>query len=289
MPDNLLATMLRDSQPHRVRAALILRRLACAARAWPVPALLWATVAVSAFFLLFPGFDVWFSGLYYDPATGFAAERDPFLMRLRELGPFLVWLIALGSLALLLARLLGAEMPKIVPTRAPLFLLATLALGPGLLVNGILKQWSGRPRPRYLEVFGGDMPYIPVWRFTDLCPDNCSFVSGEGSSGAWLVALTLVLPLAWRRPAVYVAVAIGASLALNRVAFGGHFLSDTLLAWCLTGLLIALLHRLFYRHTPGWLQEHALDSRLASLGAWLRARAEEIGFRLRAQWRARRR
>ncbi|MEI2386623.1 phosphatase PAP2 family protein [Breoghania sp. JC706] len=264
-----------------------LRRVLAAGWRHPLPGLLWTTALVSAFFLIFPGADLWVSGLYHTPdAGGFTATQDAFLRRLRGLGPLLVWVIAIGSGLVVFLKLVLPERPPLVPLRGPLFLLITLALGPGLLANGILKATSGRPRPRNVDVFGGDLPYVPVWRFTDYCQSNCSFVSGEGSSGAWLVAFALALPLAWRRPAVYVAVALGAMVSINRVAFGGHFLSDTLLAWCLNGLLIALFYRLFYQRTPGWLADGALDKSFTRLGFWLKDCADDFLFRLRQEWRA---
>ncbi|PTW63492.1 membrane-associated PAP2 superfamily phosphatase [Breoghania corrubedonensis] len=272
-----LAGMLYRGARHALRAG------------WrhPLPGLLWASALVSAFFLLFPGVDLWVSGLYHHADLGgFPAEQDAFLRRLRGLGPLLVWVIALGSGLVIFLKLVLPERPPLVPLRGPLFLLITLALGPGLMANGILKATSGRPRPRNVELFGGDLPYVPVWRFTDYCQSNCSFVSGEGSSGAWLVAFALALPLTWRRPAAFVAVAIGAMVSLNRVAFGGHFLSDTLLAWCLNGLLIALFYRLFYQRTPAWLTDTALESGFTRLGYWLKDSLDDFLFRLRQEWRA---
>lgn len=251
----------------------LLRAAASALRAAPsrpITAVLAATAIISGFFLAFPGIDLWFSGLFYAPDTGFWAASDPFLIKLRALGPFIVWMIAISSLAILAIRIASPDRAPLTPLRAPLFMLTTLALGPGLLVNGILKSYSGRPRPRYVEAFGGDLPYVPVWRFTDYCASNCSFVSGEGSSGMWYLALALVVPLSWRLPVALGAGLIGFAVSLNRVAFGGHFLSDSLLAWCLTALVILLTHRLFYRNTPAFLRDDALDRGLARFGLWLR-------------------
>ncbi|MDJ0931640.1 phosphatase PAP2 family protein [Breoghania sp.] len=254
----------------------------------PLPGLLWTTAIISALFLIFPGIDLWASGLYHHADLGgFTARHSDFLQRLRSLGPMFVWLIAIGSGLVIFLKLVLSERPPLVPLRGPLFLLITLTLGPGLMANGILKAVSGRPRPHNVDLFGGDLPYVPVWRFTDYCQSNCSFVSGEGSSGAWLVAFALALPLTWRRPAVYVTVTIGAMVSLNRVAFGGHFLSDTLIAWCLNGLLILLFYRLFYQRPPAWLTDKALDTGATRLGFWLKDSLEDFLSRLRQEWRTR--
>lgn len=257
----------------------------CVARASvraPFAAIVAATALISAVFLAFPGLDLWFSGLFYQPGAGFAAASDPTLMKLRELGPLFVWTIGGLAATTLIARVALPDRPPLVALRAPAFLITSLALGPGLLVNGILKSFSGRPRPRYVEAFGGDLPYVPVWRFTDLCADNCSFVSGEGSSGLWFLALALVVPAAWRLPTAIAAGGLGLAVSLNRVAFGGHFLSDSLLAWCLTALVILLCYRLYYVWTPRLLTDDALDRGLARLGFRLRdglGRARELARR----------
>ena len=60
---------------------------------------------VSAFFLAFPQVDQAASGLFYDTGAGFWAASDPLFMRLRELGPFLVKLVAVAALGVLVASL----------------------------------------------------------------------------------------------------------------------------------------------------------------------------------------
>ena len=126
-----------------------------------------------------------------------------------------------------------------------LVLIAGLAVASGFLVNGILKSMWGRARPIQIEGFGGDADFTRAWQVSDNCLSNCSFVSGEGSSAAWMVAAVVVMtPPAVRAWALPLALSYGGALSINRIAFGGHFLSDILLSWALTGLVIAALHRL---------------------------------------------
>ena len=51
-------------------------------------------------------------------------------------------------------------------------------------------------------------------------------------------------PPEWRRWTVPGALAYGMALSINRIAFGGHFLSDTVLSAAITILVLAVLHRL---------------------------------------------
>ena len=120
----------------------------------------------------------------------------------------------------------------------------SLALGPGLLVNTMLKDHSHRPRPAQVQQFGGLEAFRPFYRFDGACLRNCSFVSGEGSTAFWTVAPALLVPLAYRAPAVAAALLFGAMTGLLRMAFGGHFLSDTVFGALLTWLVILACWRL---------------------------------------------
>jgi membrane-associated PAP2 superfamily phosphatase len=215
------------------------RRALAAGETWSLACVAFGWIAgVSLLFLLFPALDLAATRLFYDPTAGFWVSAHPFFMRLRELGPFLVKLIAGACVALVLAAAFLPDLGRRIALRPQLFLLSTLALGPGLLVNAVLKNNWGRPRPVMVEAFGGDAPYVPVWQISTYCDTNCSFVSGEGSSSFWLVSLAFLVPVAWRAGVLAAALPLCLALSLNRVAFGGHFLSDTLLAWGLTFAVI---------------------------------------------------
>ncbi|MBA5778640.1 phosphatase PAP2 family protein [Stappia sp. F7233] len=249
---------------------------------YPLTACLIYIAVISAFFLVFPGVDIAVSRAFWSPETGFPAAQSDFLVRLRHLGPHLVRLIAIAAGAVILVKLAWPDRPPLLPLRVPLFLLSTLALAPGIVVNAVLKDNWGRPRPRMVEIFGGDAPYVPVWHIADYCEKNCSFVSGEASSGIWLVSLAFLVPAAWRKAVVVPTLALAFALSLNRVAFGGHFLSDTMLSWGITLLVILLIHRLLFVHCPRWLGDEALDRALTRAGHRLRRFAAQLADRVKA-------
>lgn len=248
------------------------------ARRWrwpfgPVRTMLIATVALSALFLVFPGLDIWFSRLFYDEAAGFPATQEPFLRWLREFASAAIWVISLALILSVLAKLMLPERRSLIPVRTSLFLTSTLIIGPGILVNAILKANWGRPRPFAIEEFGGDLPFVEVWHVTDFCNGNCSFVSGEASAAIWFMALALVVPIAWRNRVAIAALILAAILSLNRIAFGAHFLSDTLISWALTLLVITIVHHfLFVRPLPGF-GEAALEAALTRAGRAIRRMA----------------
>ena len=131
--------------------------------------------------------------------------------------------------------------------RAILFVIASLALGPGLLVNGVLKETSHRPRPEQTTEFGGPWRFRPYETFDGACARNCSFVSGEVATSAWTLAPALLAPPAFRPFAIGAALLFTAATALLRMAFGGHYLSDVLLAALLTFLIVLTFYRWYRR------------------------------------------
>ena len=119
-----------------------------------------------------------------------------------------------------------------------------LVVGPGILVNGVLKPCWNRPRPCNVTDFGGPRPFLPVWqRGHD--ENDASFPSGHAAMGFYLMAPAFVY--CRRRPRLAAAFAAlglcaGAELGLARMVAGGHFPSDVL--WSagtvyFTGLLLA--------------------------------------------------
>jgi membrane-associated PAP2 superfamily phosphatase len=247
------------------------------ARANPIAACLLVVLAASLFFVAFPGVDLWFSELFYRSHGGFWLRRNDLLAFLRGTNDILIALVVVALLASAAVKLARPERPSPVPPNVAVFLFSTLVVGPLLIVNVILKDHWGRPRPVQVDAFGGDAPYVSVWRITDWCDSNCSFVSGEASSAMWLVAVALVLPRSVRVPAVAAAATYALLLSLNRIAFGGHFLSDVLISFALTLLVIAVMHRVVLERPPAWLRNEALEAALTRVGTALRGNRKGQG------------
>jgi membrane-associated PAP2 superfamily phosphatase len=241
------------------------------------PVILAAITALllSLLFILLPRFDLWFSGGFYDPETSsFPASRIPFAIWLREAANTVVWIIALALIGTVILKIALPRRPSAVAPRTVAFFLTSLILGPGILVNGFLKEISGRPRPEGILDFGGESPFVPAWRFTDYCATNCSFVSGEASTAIWLVVLVVVAPPRWRRAVLVATLAFATLVSLNRIAFGGHFLSDVLISWALTLFVIAVVHFVLFVAPPAFLTNDAMEGALTRLGLWLRRSVE---------------
>jgi lipid A 4'-phosphatase len=208
---------------------------------------------VSLVFFLVPGLDLAVTRLFYDPEARFPGRESALLENMRNAGLVAEWAFGIAVIAPLAMKLALPHARLLVKPRATLFALATLAVGPGIIVNGILKTFWGRARPNALREFGGDATFSPVWWVSDQCERNCSFVSGEAASAFWLVALVFLVRKE-RRPAVAAAtLAFAATVSLTRIAVGAHFLSDVLIAWLMTlCVMIALARLLLTRLSPAF-------------------------------------
>jgi len=148
-------------------------------------------------------------------------------------------------LAALAFKLILPTRKLLIPGRAVVFLVATLALDRPAgqrRAQGSL----GRSRPIDITQLGGTERYVRWWDPRGECPNNCSFVSGDVAGAFWTIA-----PRPWHRRngACWPMVRAGAGhgMAALRVMAGAHFLSDVIFAGVFTFLIIWLAHGLIYR------------------------------------------
>src|SRR6478609_3897478 len=94
-----------------------------------------AVVLTAALFLLFPGIDLWASGLFYRPESRFFLGDSAPVRAIYRGVPYFVELVVIAVPALCLVALWRGRRVGALDIRAAAFLLLSLALGPGLLVN----------------------------------------------------------------------------------------------------------------------------------------------------------
>src|SRR5215475_13822609 len=107
-----------------------------------------AIVVVGVAFAINPEWDLALTRVFYDPkAKQFPLTFNSTISWLRDQAV----LITIASFACLIAaitlKLILPRRQMLIPGRALIFLVVTFALGPGLLVNGLLKECWSRPRP----------------------------------------------------------------------------------------------------------------------------------------------
>ena len=203
--------------------------------------------AVGLVFGMRPDFDLAVSALFFDPDQKAFPLRSAASVRIiRDVAEWILILLIAPVLIALLIKLLRLRAPIPASGRAALFLIATLALAPGLLVNGILKPYWPRPRPVQVVEFGGPQRFVAWWDPRGECQSNCSFVSGEASSAFWSLAPAALVPPTWRALAYGAAIVYGVAMSGLRIAVGGHFFTDVVFAGVFTFLIIWLAYRLIY-------------------------------------------
>jgi membrane-associated PAP2 superfamily phosphatase len=231
-------------------------------------------VLAGVLFAVYPELDLRIAGSFFDHSKNdFALRWRPHLGFLRDAGMWVVALVIAPAIAALVLKLVLPRRQLLISARAILFLLVTLALGPGIIVNVGLKDYWARARPIDVPQFGGSERFTPWWDPRGDCPKNCSFVAGEASGAFWTLAPAALAPPAWRAAAYAAALTFGTGVGLLRMSFGAHFLSDVMFAGVFMFLLIWTLHGLIFRWRPTRLSEGALEDSLthAALGprrAW---------------------
>jgi len=221
-------------------------------------------------FAVAPGLDLAVAAFFREVGIRTAMPRLYRAIEIaRSLEPVVTTLAIAPAIAVVAIKMFWPQRPTVMPGRSALFLIVTLVLGPGLLVNAILKDHWSRPRPGMVTGLGGDMDFKPWWDTRGACEANCSFVSGETSSAVWLAAPALLLPAPWRYAALGGVAVYAVAIAFMRVLLGGHFLSDVIFAAIFTGLVIWTVHGMLFRWriSPS---EQAIDAWLERAGTALR-------------------
>ena len=200
-------------------------------------------------FGIWPGLDLWVSGLFFASKTGFDGFASGIWNQLR----LAVWrvseiVLALSVLAYLAQRI--ASFPLLRATRhLSGFTAALYLLGPGLLVDVLLKPLWGRARPAQVTDFGGSLAFTPPHLLSHQCTSNCSFVAGE-MAGAVALAVVLFMvvdrmkgriTLSQQRFAQGLILLVPLFVGVQRIAAGRHFLSDVLLSTIFVLLCAVLL------------------------------------------------
>ena len=189
-------------------------------------------------FLAWPEIDLLVSGWFYRPGEGFFLGQQPLVQFSYRVFADLHWLV----LPLLLILLLWGLFCRLT-TRPYVFLLLVLIIGPGLLVNSVLKAESGRARPATVTEFGGVRSFSGAFVKAHQCENNCSFVSGHAAMGFYLLALAWVFG---KRRWLLLGTLLGALVGLGRIMQGAHFLSDVVFSFWVVYFTSLVLAGLFF-------------------------------------------
>jgi lipid A 4'-phosphatase len=237
-------------------------------------------VVVGLLFAIYPRLDLEVSALFFDPATKrFGGGYHFWMAHGRDAAEWLITAIAALGFVSLAGKLFWPRRRTPLRGRAAVFLLLTLALGPGILANAVLKAHWGRVRPIDVAEFGGTGRFTPWWDPRGGCPANCSFIAGEPSGAFWTLAPAALTPPQWRPLAYGAALAFGAGIGALRMAAGAHFFTDVAFAGVFMFLLAWTLHGLLFRWRPTRPTDEAIEDPLVRAGEALRRALRRIAGR----------
>ncbi len=203
---------------------------------------------VGIVFALYPQLDIAISRPFFNEQYQlFPVQYSLVARNLRELFNYMVAALAAPAFVALALKLVLPRRRMLIAARAALFIVATIALAPGLMANVILKDHWGRPSPPEIVAFNGTQQFRAWWDPRGGCARNCSFVAGEGAGGFWTLAPAALAPPAWRAIAYGAALLFGSSAGLLRLAGGAHFFTDVVFSGVFTFLIIWTVHGLIYR------------------------------------------
>jgi len=224
-------------------------------------------VVAGVVFTLHPELDLAAARLFYDPVKqDFPLRFQPTLAWLRNESMWVITALVAPAVVALVLKLVFPFTRMLMSGRAAVFLVATLALGPGLLVNVTMKDYWPRSRPIDVPEFAGTERFVAWWDPRGVCAKNCSFVAGEAAGAFWTLAPAALAPPLWRPVAYAGAVLFGAAVGALRIAFGGHFLSDVIFAGIVIFLVIWVAHAVIYRWRATRLSDAAVEQAIERIG-----------------------
>jgi lipid A 4'-phosphatase len=207
--------------------------------------LLWIAIGLVVFTLIAWQLDLdrVLSARFYTSGQEWPGMTSRFWQLIYTITPWPALLMGGSALGILL---LGFRSDRLrIWRRQSLFMLLFLALGPGLLVNVLLKDNLAKPRPRELIEFGGQYRHTEFWQQGEYEQRrNNSFPSGHASIAFAVMAPWFFLRQAHQQRAkVFLAGGIGwgAVVGAARILQGGHFFSDVVWAGGLVYLVGGLL------------------------------------------------
>jgi len=180
--------------------------------------------------------DIALQRYFYSPEKGWLLQYRPFWDFLYRFGIFPGYFLAFA--ALIMVTLSYWNVKYIGYRKAAMVLIFTMVVGPGLVVNLVLKDHTGRPRPREITEFGGTEKFVCVCE-KGATNEGKSFPCGHCSMGFYLAIPYLFLRNRKKVMAYSVlaaGVGYGIIIGIARMMAGGHFASDVLWA----GLIVWL-------------------------------------------------
>lgn len=187
-----------------------------------------------------------------DPVHHFFTS--PWITFVYQYGPLPANILGGAALVFLVLSYLFSKFRRFREPCLVLFL--TWSIGAGLLINTVLKDHWGRPRPKQVEEFGGTLAFRPFWKpnFLEKNEPAKSFPSGHAAMGFYFISLAIVFQRQRNKTltilSFLLALSLGILLSTVRILQGGHFFSDTLFSLFIIWGVARLFDHLVYKGEP---------------------------------------
>jgi membrane-associated PAP2 superfamily phosphatase len=197
---------------------------------------------MSAIFLL-SDFDLTWQRRFWSPETGWLWKNHPAVQFLYRFGTWPTLIVGIASGLVWIGSMGTGRWKHFRPVSS--FLSLLLLIGPGLLVNTVVKDHFGRPRPIQTAGFGGKLSFHVLGE-PGFGSGGRSFPCGHASMGFYWLGLFVYF---WsrRRGIAWAFLGLGlvhgGIMGLGRMAQGGHWPSDVLWSAGFVYLTAWVIHR----------------------------------------------
>jgi len=194
--------------------------------------------------------DIALQRYFYSPEKGWLLQYRPFWDFMYRFGIFPGYFLAFAGLIMITLSYWNVK--YIQYRNASMVLIFTMIIGPGVLVNLVLKDHTGRPRPREITEFGGAEKFVCVCE-KGATNEGKSFPCGHCSMGFYL-AIPFLFLRNRKKILAYTVLAVGVGygiiIGIARMMAGGHFASDVLWAGLIVWLVALFGYSLFRAGKP---------------------------------------
>ena len=192
--------------------------------------------------IVYPDLDIKFSEFFYSSSAGFIYQKNPIVLFVFQATPIATKIFLVICLSYILFNLIQNKGLKKTILSSTFYLVITIAVGPGLIVNYILKDHFGRARPSQIAYFHGTKEFAPAFSISNQCNTNCSFSSGHAAISYYYTSLAYIVSSIYFIRIYSSFIIFGSIVGFTRILMGGHFLSDVI-ASC---FIILIINHLFF-------------------------------------------
>lgn len=197
---------------------------------------------LTVFFIFFPEADIQITNYFYTPDLGFLYKKNIIVHLLYKSIPLITKVFAAACLLYMSYLYIKYKKFKLILNSSAFFLFFSAIIGPGFVVNTVLKDNFGRARPEQIIEFNGSKKFTEAFVITDQCKKNCSFSSGHAAMGFYFTAIAYTTSALYFTRIYLLGIIFGTLVGLSRIIMGGHFASDVVIS----GLIVLLLNHLIF-------------------------------------------